>query len=86
MTVSATGDFHGGVGACSLEGTIMALTMHQSISRGGGRCHFGILHVENSSRKGTDGHVRKYVPPAFSAFSELSTSSHVGEPVWAARS
>jgi len=28
MTVSATGDFHVGVGACGLEATIVALKIH----------------------------------------------------------
>jgi len=32
MTVSPTGDFHVGVGACGLEATMMALKIHQGIS------------------------------------------------------
>jgi hypothetical protein len=59
MTVSATGDFHVGVGACGLEATIMALKIHQDISCGGGMSHSRIVALENSRRKVKDGHFRK---------------------------
>ncbi len=35
--------------------------MHQDISRRGGVCHSRSVTLGNSSRKVTDGHVRKYV-------------------------
>jgi len=53
MTVSATGNFNVGVGACGLEATMMALKIHQSISRGRGMCHFGIVALENSKAQGS---------------------------------
>jgi hypothetical protein len=52
MTVSATGDFHVGVSACGLEATMMALKIHQGISRGRGMCHFRIVALENSKTQG----------------------------------
>jgi hypothetical protein len=48
MTVSATGSFHVGVSACSLERTILALKINQDISREGGQCHSRIIALENS--------------------------------------
>ena len=52
MTVSATGDFHVGVGACGLEATMMALKIHQGITRGRGMCYFRIVALENSKAQG----------------------------------
>jgi hypothetical protein len=52
MTVSATGDFHVGVGACGFEATMMALKIHQRISCRRQIFHFVIIALENSKAQG----------------------------------